>query len=127
MGYVVDLTLIMQAVFQASLEHQEGIVEQQRVEQIADRFNKSEKKNSIHMEIKSFASHQNPFAKDTAVLKIEALITQNRDFSLWYPHCGLDVWMVTIIVPQRLLSWALEPCLYMIVPWMYDTDLKRII
>lgn len=82
MGYVVDLTLIMQAVFQASLEHQEGIVAQQRVEQIADRFNKSEKKNSIHTEIKSFASHQNPFAKNTAVHKIEALIEQNRDFSL---------------------------------------------
>ena len=82
MGYVVDLTLIMHAVFQASLEHQEGIVEQQRVEQIAERFNKSSKKHSIHTEIKTFASQQNPFAKDTAVHKIEALIAQYRNFSL---------------------------------------------
>src|SRR5260370_40310215 len=78
MGYVVDLTLIMQAVFQASLGDQDGIVTQERAKEMVGKFDKSEKKADIHAAIRSFASAQNPFTKDAAMDRIEDLIEKNK-------------------------------------------------
>lgn len=77
MGYVVDLTLIMKEVFQESLKHQDGKVTQERVEDIIERFDSSQKKTNVHIDIRSFASTMNLFAKGAAVDHIETLIKEN--------------------------------------------------
>ena len=81
MGYVVDLTLIMKEVFQESLQHQDGKVTQERVEDIVERFDTSQKKISVHTDIRSFASTMNLFAKNAAVDQIETLIKENQELS----------------------------------------------
>ncbi|KAF8720436.1 hypothetical protein AX14_010969 [Amanita brunnescens Koide BX004] len=77
MGYVVDLTLIMKDVFQESLKHKDGKVTKERVEEIIDVFDKSQKKISVHTEIQAFSLTMNLFAKDAAVDQIEALINDS--------------------------------------------------
>jgi hypothetical protein len=77
MGYVVDLTLIMKDVFQESLKHKDGKVTKERVEEIIDVFDKSQKKISVHAEIQAFSLTMNLFAKDAAVDQIEALINDS--------------------------------------------------
>ncbi|KAF8335238.1 hypothetical protein F5887DRAFT_614117 [Amanita rubescens] len=79
MGYVVDLTLILQAVFQVSLEdHLEGKVTPDRVIDIIYEFETSKKKRQIHDAIWSFVEAQYPFAKNNVVDKIESLLDENE-------------------------------------------------
>ena len=78
MGYVVDLTLIMKAVFQESLNEKDSKVTQERVNDIVDKFNKWGKKTEVHRVIASFSSNANVFAKDAVVDKIEHLITSHN-------------------------------------------------
>ena len=80
MGYVVDLTLIMKAVFQESLKQQDSKVTQDRVNDIVGEFNKWGKKTEIHNVITSFSSTANLFAKDAVVGEIEHLITLHNFF-----------------------------------------------
>ena len=75
MGYVVDLTIILQAVFQVSLQHTEGKVPQERVNEIIYEFYLSEKKKRIHNMIRSL---QPSFAKSDVVEKIESLIKNDE-------------------------------------------------
>ncbi len=79
MGYVVDLTLILQAVFRVSIA--EGLEKneiQERLNEIIYEFHLSERKKSIHDAIWSFVRVQHPFAKDNVVDKIESLIKENE-------------------------------------------------
>ncbi len=79
MGYVVDLTLILQAAFRVSLQDRlEGKVTQDRVNEIIYEFHCSDKKKRIHDAIRSFVVAQHPFAKDSVVNKIESLIKDNE-------------------------------------------------
>ena len=75
MGYVVDLTIILQAVFLVALQHAEGRVTQERVNEIIYEFYFSEKKKLIHNTIRSF---QPSFTKSDVVEKIESLIKSNE-------------------------------------------------
>ena len=75
----MDLTLILQAVFQVSLEdRREGKVTQDRVNEIIYEFHCSDKKKHIHDAIWSFVKSQHPFAKDSVVNKIESLVKDNE-------------------------------------------------
>ena len=77
MGYVVDLTLILQAMFKVSLQDQyEGRVTVDHVDEILYEFHCSEKKRIIHQEIRAFA--QGSFAKDKVVEKIQSLLEANQ-------------------------------------------------
>lgn len=79
MGYVVDLTLILQALFQISLEdHFEGKVTSERVIDIIYEFDTSEKKRRIHAAIRSFVGAHYPFAKNNVIDKIESLLDENE-------------------------------------------------
>ena len=79
MGYVVDLTLILQAIFQVSLQDRlEGKVSEDRVDEIIYEFHCSDKKKRIHDAIRTFVGNQHPFAKDSVVDKIESLIRDNE-------------------------------------------------
>ena len=76
MGYVVDLTLVLQAVFQVSLQDRsEGKVTADRVNEIIYEFHFSEKKKRIHNAIRAF---QPTFMKGDVVDKIESLIKENE-------------------------------------------------
>ena len=75
MGYVVDLTIILQAMFYVSLQNAEGKVTQERVSEIIYEFYFSDKKKHIHNTIRSF---QPSFAKSEVVEKIESLIKNNE-------------------------------------------------
>ncbi len=77
MGYVVDLTLILQAMFQVSLQDQyEGRVTVDHVDEILYEFHSSEKKRIIHHAIRTFAQH--PRAKYDVVEKIQLLLKENQ-------------------------------------------------
>ena len=79
MGYVVDLTLILQAVFRVSIEERlEKNAMQERLNEIIYEFHLSERKKLIHDAIWSFVGVRHPFAKDNAVDKIESLIIENE-------------------------------------------------
>jgi hypothetical protein len=80
MGYVVDLTLIMRAVFQASRKNEDGIVQRERVEEIIDEYDKSGTKRDIHDSIRGFVQDQFPFPKLSVVEKIESLVNQDVTF-----------------------------------------------
>jgi hypothetical protein len=87
MGYVVDLTLILQAVFQASLQDRaEGKVTQDRVTEIIYEFHFSEKKKRIHDAI---VGTQHLVAKGSMVEQIKSLINENevRSFVSAWAHC----------------------------------------
>ena len=76
MGYVVDLTLVLQAVFQVSLQDRtEGKVTADSVNEIIYEFHFSEKKKRIHNAIRAF---QPSFTKGDVVEKIESLIKDNE-------------------------------------------------
>ena len=81
MAYVVDLIVIMRAVFQASCEDKDGTIQRHRVEEIIDKYNESERKREIHDTIRGFVQHQFPCKRSTVVGKIEALIKEDRDFT----------------------------------------------
>ncbi len=77
MGYVVDLTLILQAMFQVSLQDQyEGIVTADHVDEIIYEFHCSERKKNIHDSIRAFAQHM--VAEDDVVEKIQFLLNENQ-------------------------------------------------
>ena len=77
MGYVVDLTLLLQAMCQVSFQDQgAGSVTVDHVDEILYAFHASEKKRIIHQEIRAFA--QESFAKDKAVEKIRSLLHGNQ-------------------------------------------------
>ena len=73
MGYVVDLTLILQAVF-VSLENGHEITSD-RVNDIIYGFHSSEKKRRIHKDIWAF---DRSLLKDNVADKIESLIKDNE-------------------------------------------------
>ncbi|KAF8685409.1 hypothetical protein AX14_003999, partial [Amanita brunnescens Koide BX004] len=76
MGYVVDLTLILQAVFQVSLQDRtEGKVTLDRVTEIIYEFHLSEKKKRIHDAI---VGAQHLVARDSMVEQIKSLIKENE-------------------------------------------------
>ena len=78
MGYVVDLTLILGAVFRVSLEERLGKEAlRERLDEIICEFHLSEKKKAIHTAIWEFVGPQRPFAK-AMVDKIESLIKGNE-------------------------------------------------
>ncbi|KAF8351827.1 kinase-like domain-containing protein [Amanita rubescens] len=78
LGYVVDLTLILQAVFQVSQEeHLESEPLRERLNEIIYEFHSSDKKKSIHTTIWAFVGSQRPSAK-AVVGKIESLIIGNE-------------------------------------------------
>ncbi|KAF8326455.1 hypothetical protein F5887DRAFT_1014642 [Amanita rubescens] len=66
MGYVVDLTLILQAMT-VTVDH---------VDEILYEFHSSEKKKIIHNAIRTFAQHSR--AKDDVVEKIQLLLKENQ-------------------------------------------------
>jgi len=77
MGYVVDLTLILQAMFQVSLQDQfEGQVTAEHVDEIIYEFHCSERKQKIHDAICAFAHHT--VGKDNVVEKIQSLLNENQ-------------------------------------------------
>ncbi len=77
MGYVVDLTLILQAILKVSLQDQyEGRVTLDHVDEILYEFHCSEKKKNIHHAIRTFTQHS--FAKDSVVEKIQSLLKENQ-------------------------------------------------
>lgn len=77
-GYVVDLTLILGAVFRVSTEERLGKEAlEERLDEIICEFHLSERKESIHTAIWEFVGPQRPFAKAT-VDKIESLIRENE-------------------------------------------------
>ncbi|KAF8736299.1 hypothetical protein AX14_000551 [Amanita brunnescens Koide BX004] len=79
MRYVVDLTLILQAVFQVSFQNQlEMKVASDRVSEIIYEFVCSGKKDIIHKAITAFVGDQHPPASSDIVEKIESLIKENE-------------------------------------------------
>jgi hypothetical protein len=77
-GYVVDLTLILGAVFRLSLEERLGKEAlRERLDEIICEFHLSERKKAIHTAIWEFVGPQRPFAK-AMVDKIESLINGNE-------------------------------------------------
>ena len=96
MGYVVDLTLILQAIFQVSLQDLfEGKVAKNRIDQIIYEFHCSDKKKRIHDTIRSFVGTQHPFAKESVVEKIELLIKDNE---VWSSNLRTDP-LLTVHLP----------------------------
>ena len=94
MGYVVDLTLILQAVFQVSLENGHEITSD-RVNDIIYEFHSSAKKRRIHEEIWVFDRCLS--LKDNVADKIESLIKENEvcspnlsEFTANDPRCAAD-------------------------------------
>ena len=82
MGYVVDLMLILQAVFLVSLEdHSEGKVSLDHVKEIIYEFYFSDKKKRIHNAIRDFRPS---FAKGEVVDKIESLLKGYEASRLYY-------------------------------------------
>jgi hypothetical protein len=80
MGYVVDLTLILQAVFQVSFQNQlekKVIPGPSRVSEIIYEFVCSKKKDAVHNAIVTFVGDQMPTSNDI-VDKVESLIKENE-------------------------------------------------
>ena len=75
----MDLTLILQAMFQVSLQDRsEGKVTAARVDEIIYEFHCSEKKKNIHTAIRTFVEAHHKFAKDNVVEKIQSLLKENE-------------------------------------------------
>jgi hypothetical protein len=79
MGYVVNLTLILQAIFQVSLrDHIEGKMTMDSVDEIIYQFHCSEKKKNIHNAIRKSIEIGNIFARGNVVNEIASLIEINK-------------------------------------------------
>ena len=79
MGYIVDLTLILQAVFRLShLLRNESERIPDCVHGIIHDFHSSQKKLRIHGAIWTFVGNQEGLAKDTVIDKITSLIKENE-------------------------------------------------
>ena len=75
MGYVVDLTLILQAIFQVSLQDRsDGKVAQDNIDEIIYEFHCSEKKKNIHDAIRKSIETGYIFARENVVNEIASLI-----------------------------------------------------
>ena len=75
----MDLALILQAVFQVSLEDgPEKGVTPDRVNEIIYEFHSSEKKKRIHDAIWEFTRTHSPTTKDDVADVIESLINENQ-------------------------------------------------
>jgi hypothetical protein len=75
----VDLTLILQAVFQVSLQDgPEKKVTPDRVNEIIYEYHSSEKKKCIHDAIWEFTRTHSPTMKDDVADLIESLINENQ-------------------------------------------------
>lgn len=81
MGYVVDLTLILEAAFQVSHEELGQEAFRERLDEIIREFHLSERKKTIHTAIWAFVGAQRPFSK-AMVDKIELLIKDNEVWKL---------------------------------------------
>lgn len=78
MGYVVDLTLILQCIFDASLEDQlEGMVTKDSVIESIGEFNRSDKKR-IHDAIRKFVEARYPFTKGDLEKEIASLVQREK-------------------------------------------------
>ncbi|KAF8351823.1 P-loop containing nucleoside triphosphate hydrolase protein [Amanita rubescens] len=78
-GYVVDLTLILQVVFQVSLQDgPEKKITPDRVNEIIYEYHSSEKKKRIHDAIWEFTKTHSPATKDDVADVIESLINENQ-------------------------------------------------
>ena len=78
MGYVVDLTLILQCIFDASLKDQlEGMVTKDTVIESICEFNKLEKKG-IHDAIRKFVKARYPFTKGDLEKEITSLVQKEK-------------------------------------------------
>ena len=78
MGYIIDLILILQAIFCVSIRGpSERKVTQDNVNEIIYEFHLSERKELIHDAIWTFVGSRHPFAKVNVVDKIESLIKEN--------------------------------------------------
>lgn len=78
MGYIIDLILILQAVFCVSIQGpSERKVTRDNVNEIIYEFHLSERKKAIHNAIRAFVGSRHPFAKVNVVDKIESLIKEN--------------------------------------------------
>ena len=79
MGYVVNLTLILQAIFQVSLrDHIDGKVTMESVDEIIYEFHCSEKKKNIHNAIRKSIETRYIFARSNVVNEITSLIEKNE-------------------------------------------------
>jgi hypothetical protein len=105
MGYVVDLTLIQQAIFLASLQHplEEKDLED-RVNEIIYEFCCSGKKDDIHNEIREFVATQDWHSEINVVNKIESLIKANEVWRL----CLAVILLLNEYLPCRLTSDSTE-------------------
>jgi hypothetical protein len=80
MGYIVDLTIIMQAVRRISFQSSHGNhVDVACVEQEMDNFMDSQAKESIHASIRAFVKGGIPPGKESIISKIESLIYSNTN------------------------------------------------
>ncbi|KIL61356.1 hypothetical protein M378DRAFT_180096 [Amanita muscaria Koide BX008] len=83
MGYIVDLTIIMQTLFKIPAQDRDGNIETTRVEEILDNFAASPIKDTVHDEIRVFVDGlRSRFEKDAIIEKIDSLIYSNKDVQL---------------------------------------------
>ena len=87
MAYVVDLTLILQAVFRVSLQQSqfEIKVTEECINEIVYRFHCLAKKKHVHDAIRAYVGSQHPYTKDDVADKIESLIKDNEVCCLQLP------------------------------------------
>lgn len=79
MGYVVDLTLILQCIFKVSLQDQfEGKVSPDNIDEIIYQFHCSEKKQRIHDAIRKSIETRYPFTKRDLENEIASLIEREK-------------------------------------------------
>ena len=89
MGYVVDIILVLQAVFQISLENGRKVTLDD-VNGIIYEFMCSEWKESIHNAITAFVRDQGVPEINKTMDKIESLITEVRNLCF-----GIDLLLIT--------------------------------
>lgn len=78
MGYVVDLTLILQCIFNVSLEDRlEGVVTKDSVIESIGEFN-SDKKRIVHDAIRHFVEALYPFTNGDLEKEIASLIQREK-------------------------------------------------
>ena len=79
MGYVVDLTLILQAIFHVSLrDHFKGKAALDCIDEILYEFHFSEKKKHIHDAIRKSIETRYLFAKSDVANEIASLMEKNE-------------------------------------------------
>lgn len=98
MGYLVNLILILQAVFQLSLEDRgRGAVTPDGVIEIIYEFVCSGRGESINNAIAAFVGDRQPPASDSMMDKIESLIKENK---VWNPYLGINSLLIILAALQ---------------------------